>query len=516
MGQKIFKTKAELKNWLSEQKSSIIFIPTMGGLHPGHQYLINRAKETKTKANQIVLVSIFVNPLQFGKDEDFKKYPRNIKRDSELAFSAGADAIWAPNYVEVFPGGEDSHFKIQVPQALNNQLCGEKRKGHFDGVATVIIRLIKIIKPEKLILGEKDWQQLIIIRRMFHELSIPIIIESYATQRDQSGFAFSSRNFYLSDTERSNAQSLPNAIQEAKKDFLKDKVINLTKLTSSLEKSNLKIEYIKIVDAFSLKARENIKGICLLAAAVKCGSTRLIDHTFLMQRKPIIAIDGPAGAGKSTVTKEFAKRLGFIYLDTGAMYRAVTWLIISNSIDPNNQVEIKNILKDSQLEFKNSKSDEQKIFINNVDVTEKIRSPKVTSIVSEIARQQFVRELLTKKQQLIGNEGGLVAEGRDIGTAVFPDADVKIFLTASAKERARRRSLDLKKRGYKYSSIEDLEKEIKERDKKDSERKIAPLKKAEDAMELVTDGMNIEDVLQELTYIFRSKIPEEVWPISNS
>ena len=126
---KIFQTNAELKDWLSEQNSAIIFIPTMGGLHPGHQYLIQKAKERNT--NQIILVSIFVNPLQFSKGEDFKKYPRNINRDAELAFSAGADAIWAPDYDEVFPGGEDSHFKIEVPKTLHNQLCGAERKGHF-------------------------------------------------------------------------------------------------------------------------------------------------------------------------------------------------------------------------------------------------------------------------------------------------------------------------------------------------------------------------------------------------
>ena len=515
MGQKIFQTNAELKDWLSEQNSAIIFIPTMGGLHPGHQYLIQKAKKRKPNKSQIILVSIFVNPLQFSKGEDFKKYPRNITRDSELAFSAGADAIWAPDYIDVFPGGEDSHFKIQVPKTLHNQLCGAERKGHFDGVATVIIRLIKIIKPEKLILGEKDWQQLIIIRRLFQELSIPIKIESYSTQRDQSGFAYSSRNSYLSDSERVHAQSLPNAIKVAKTEFEKEKIINLTKIASKLKENNLKIEYLKVVDPFSLKETENINRLCLLAAAVKCGSTRLIDHTFLMQRKPIIAIDGPAGAGKSTVTKEFAKRLGFIYLDTGAMYRAVTWLILNNSIDPNNQVEIKNILKGLKLEFKNSNLDEQKVFINNTDVTEKIRSPRVTSIVSEIAKQQFVRKLLTTQQKVIGDNGGLVAEGRDIGTAVFPDADVKIFLTASPKERAKRRSLDLEKRGYLCPSIEDLEKEIEERDKQDIEREIAPLKKAQDAIELVTDGMNIEEVLKEMIYIFRSKIPEEVWPCTN-
>jgi len=513
--QKIFQTNAELKDWLSEKNTSIIFIPTMGGLHPGHQYLIQTATERKTKKNQIILVSIFINPLQFGKDEDFKKYPRNISEDAELAFNAGADAIWAPDYFEVFPGGENSHFKIQVPQALHNQLCGAERAGHFDGVATVIIRLIKIIRPEKLILGEKDWQQLIIIRKLFQELSIPIKIESYSTQRDQSGFAYSSRNSYLSDSERLHAQSLPNAIKAAKTEFEKEKIINLTKIASILKENKLKIEYLKVVDPFSLKETDNINGLCLLAAAVKCGSTRLIDHTFLMQRKPIIAIDGPAGAGKSTITKAFAKRLGFIYLDTGAMYRAVTWLIIKNSINPSDQVEIKNNLKDSKLEFKNSSIGEQKVLINNIDVTEKIRSPEVTSMVSEIAKQQYVRDLLTKQQQVIGEDGGLVAEGRDIGTAVFPKADVKIFLTATPKERAKRRSIDLEKRGYEYSTIEDLEKEIEERDKQDSEREISPLKKAHDAVELCTDGMNIEEVLEELTYIFRSKIPEEVWATPN-
>ena len=162
MVRKIFQTNAELKDWLSNQNSSIILIPTMGGLHPGHKYLIEKAKERKTQKDQIILVSIFVNPLQFSKGEDFKKYPRNINRDAELAFSAGADAIWAPDYDEVFPGGADSHFKIEVPKTLHNQLCGAERLGHFDGVATVIIRLIRIIRPEKLILGEKDWQQLIL------------------------------------------------------------------------------------------------------------------------------------------------------------------------------------------------------------------------------------------------------------------------------------------------------------------------------------------------------------------
>ena len=128
MGQNIFQTNAELKDWLSEQNSSIFFIPTMGGLHPGHQYLIQKAREHKTKQNQIILVSIFVNPLQFGKDEDFKKYPRNISKDAELAFNAGADAIWAPDYFEVFPG-EKIHilkFKFRKHCTINYAVLREQ------------------------------------------------------------------------------------------------------------------------------------------------------------------------------------------------------------------------------------------------------------------------------------------------------------------------------------------------------------------------------------------------------
>ena len=515
MLQEIFHSTAELKTWLSLQNSEIIFIPTMGGLHCGHQNLIKKAKAAKRQAKAIVLVSIFINPLQFDKDEDFKKYPRNLKSDSELAFNSGADAIWAPTIEEVFPGGEDSHFKIQVPKTLHNQLCGSQRKGHFDGVATVIIRLINIIKPQQLVLGEKDWQQLIIIRKLFQELSIPIRIQSLQTQRDKHGFAYSSRNSYLSESERLNALALPSAIKEAKAEFDQNKIINLKKVESKLEENKLKVEYIKIVDAYSLKEKENIDGICLLAIAVKCGTTRLIDHTFLMKRQPIIAIDGPAGAGKSTVTKKFAEKLGLIYLDTGAMYRAVTWLIQQKSINPIDEISIKKILEKSKIEFLASNSDKQKIFINTIDVTEQIRSPEVTSLVSTIAAQKAVRETLTTQQKVIGMSGGIVAEGRDIGTAVFPNAEVKVFLTASPKERAKRRSIDLQRRGYISPPIEELEREIQDRDKQDSQREIAPLKKAQDAIELNTDGMDIEVVLEELDKIFRSKIPEEIWPSPN-
>ncbi len=509
---KILYTKSELEAWINDQNSAIILIPTMGGLHAGHQFLIRKAKETASVKDPIILVSIFVNPLQFSKNEDFEKYPRNLKRDSELACISGADAIWAPDVSDVFPGGEDYHFKIQVPLTLHKQLCGAKRKGHFDGVATVIIRLIKLVQPGTLVLGEKDWQQLIIIRKLFEELSIPTKIESYPTFRDKNGFAYSSRNSYLSNLEKQKALSLPQSLKEVREAFKTTKKINLGKAASTLKENDLEIEYLKIVDAYTLKEKEDTNSLCLLAAAVRCGTTRLIDHTFLMKREPIIAIDGPAGAGKSTVTKEIAKKLGLIYLDTGAMYRAVTWLMQRDLIDPENKAMIDKTLKNLKLEFKTSTKGKQKIIINDIDITEQIRSPKVTSLVSKIASIESVREALTNQQKLIGAKGGIVAEGRDIGTVVFPDAEVKVFLTASPTERAKRRYLDLKNRGYQSPKIEDLEREIKERDLQDSQREIAPLMKAEDAIELITDGMNIQAVITELTRIFRSKIPEEIWP----
>ncbi len=509
---KILYTKSELEAWINDQNSAIILIPTMGGLHAGHQFLIRKAKETLNVNNPIVLVSIFVNPLQFSAKEDFEKYPRNLKRDSKLASDSGADAIWAPNVSEVFPGGEDYHFKIQVPLILNKQLCGANRQGHFDGVATVIIRLIKLIQPATLILGEKDWQQLLIIRKLFQELSISTKIESYPTFRDKNGLAYSSRNSYLSNFEKEKALALPQALKAVIDEFNTTKTINLSKATSKLKENDLEIEYLKIVDAYTLKEREDTNSLCLLAAAVRCGTTRLIDHTFLMKRKPIIAIDGPAGAGKSTVTKEIAKKLGLIYLDTGSMYRAVTWLIQRDLIDLDNKKMVDQTLKNLKLEFQTSNEGKQNILINDIDITEQIRSPEVTSLVSKIASIESVREALTSQQKSIGNKGGIVAEERDIGTVVFPDAEVKVFLTASPQERARRRYLDLQKRGYQSPRIEDLEREIKERDLQDTQREIAPLIKAEDAIELITDGMNIKAVITELTQIFRSKIPKEIWP----
>ena len=480
----------------------------MGGLHHGHAELIRKAKDSAKR----VLVSIYVNPLQFSEEEDFDKYPRNLKQDTELALKYGANAIWIPSVKEIFPNGLENHFQIHVPEFLTETMCGANRKGHFDGVATIITHLLKLVKPEILVLGEKDWQQLIIIRYLINDLGLPIKIKPIATVRDNDGLAFSSRNNYLSDQERKTAIALPNTLQQASVDYKKGNNISLNKIHSDLHHSGLKIEYLNFFDPYKLEHVDIGKHLCLLAAAVHCGNTRLIDHIFLMSRKPIVAIDGPAGAGKSTVTKAFAKKLGLTYLDTGAMYRAVTLVIQQKNMDPKNTKEVEAMLKEIELTLTQSENGDQKIVINGHEVTNEIRSPEVTSFVSIVAAEIPVRKFLTDQQKNMGKLGGIVAEGRDIGNTVFPDAELKIFLNASSAERAKRRSKDLEMQGFISPTILELEKEITARDQMDMTREISPLIQAEDAIEVITDGMNIEEVIQTLVDLFRMKIPEEIWP----
>ncbi len=512
----ILRTHSELTLWQQKQKAGLHFVPTMGGLHRGHQQLITTAKGFDLIQPNPVLVSIFVNPLQFGKGEDFDFYPRDLSLDCELAQEAGADAVWAPSVDEIFPGGADSHRKLIAPLHLQANLCGLSRIGHFDGVANVMIRLLSLVKPKVLVLGEKDWQQFVILRQLIKDLSLPIQIKGVATVREADGLPHSSRNRYLTKSERQKVLALPQLLTKAARDVSEGEILDLKKIRASIEEKGLKVEYLEIVDPLLLRPVTKTQQISLLAAAVHCGSTRLIDHIFLMKRHPIVAIDGPAGAGKSTITRTLAERLDLVYLDTGAMYRAVTWLIKQQGIKPENHKQISFILKDLKLELRQSIKEGQTVLINGKDVTELIRSPEITASVSKYAAEVPIREALTKQQKEIGINGGIVAEGRDIGTAVFPDAELKVFLTATPNERAKRRAADMANQGFEVPSIKELEAQINERDQLDSNREISPLRKAKDATELITDGMSIEDVTQALIELFRSRIPEEVWPTPRS
>ncbi len=484
----------------------------MGGLHKGHSELIKASQKFEISNPICVLTSVFVNPLQFGPGEDFTKYPRNLEKDCYIAEQAGSKALWAPQTEDIFPAGDLSNAQIEAPKNLISNLCGPHRPGHFDGVVNVVKSLLNLVKPEFLVLGEKDWQQLIIIRKLIKDLGLPIQIRGVATFRDSEGMAYSSRNTYLSSEEKQKALAIPKLLNNAARDFKSCRPIKLKEISNNFTKEGLEVDYIELVDPLTLQKTKQSKKICLLATAVKCGSTRLIDHKFLMTRKPIVAIDGPAGAGKSTVTKCFAKKIGLLYLDTGAMYRAVTWFIQKNNIDVYNELEIKSAVKEIKLELNLDDSGTQLILVNGNDVSEAIRSQDVTNLVSEVASLEEVRKELTRQQKKLGLNGGLVAEGRDIGTTVFPDAELKIFLTATIKERAQRRLRDLKERGFLLESIKEIEKQIIKRDHLDQSRDISPLIKAEDAIELITDGLNINEVVNIITELFRSKIPQEIWP----
>ena len=220
-----------------------------------------------------------------------------------------------------------------------------------------------------------------------------------------------------------------------------------------------------------------------------------------MSKLPIIAIDGPAGAGKSTVTKLVAARLGLLFLDTGAMYRSIAWLVLEANLALDDELKIAELVSRAKIVLAG-----ERVVVNGIDVTEAIRTQTVTSKVSAIAKLGVVRAELVKQQQAIGAQGGIVAEGRDMCTQVFPDAGVKIFLTASVGERARRRQQDLRERGQGEVSLAELERSIAERDEIDSTREISPLKKAVDAVEIISDNLSIEEVVETIVAMYEQVV----------
>jgi CMP/dCMP kinase len=215
-----------------------------------------------------------------------------------------------------------------------------------------------------------------------------------------------------------------------------------------------------------------------------------------MKKLLSIAIDGPAGAGKSTVAKQVAERLSFIYIDTGAMYRALTYKALSLGADLNDGIALEAVLESTQIELKKTEEG-QAVYLDGRDVSEEIRSAEVTNNVSFVARQKEVRIEMVKRQQRLAESGGVVMDGRDIGTHVLPNAELKIFLIASVDERARRRYEENLAKGFD-ADFEQLKSEIALRDKRDSEREAAPLRKAEDAIELDTTSMTITEVVSSI------------------
>ncbi len=218
----------------------------------------------------------------------------------------------------------------------------------------------------------------------------------------------------------------------------------------------------------------------------------------------IIAIDGPAGSGKSTIAKLLAKELGYTYIDTGAMYRAVALKIKRLGIDPDNKEAVVDVLKETDIRLKTN--EEIKVFLDGEDVSSEIRTEEIGKIASKIARYPEVRKILVEMQRKIGEEAkNAVIEGRDTGTVIFPDADIKIFMTAKPEVRAERRYKELKEKGLDVS-YEEILKEIVERDKLDTTREDSPLKPAKDAIIIDTSDKTLKDVFKEILSIVRSRL----------
>lgn len=223
-------------------------------------------------------------------------------------------------------------------------------------------------------------------------------------------------------------------------------------------------------------------------------------------RRLTVAIDGPAGAGKSTVAQKVAKRLGYVYIDTGAMYRGVTWKVLHAGVDWADREAIAELARYTTISLipPADLTGKQHVQVDGQDVTVEIRLPEVSQRVSEVASLPAVREVLTAQQQAMGAAGGVVMDGRDIGTAVFPMAEVKIFLTASVRERTRRRFMELTAQGIEVD-FDQLEQEIMARDLADSQRAVAPLRAAEDSIRLVSDDYTIDDVVEQILQIVEQR-----------
>ena len=487
----------------------------MGGLHEGHLSLIRRARQE----NDLVVVSIFVNPLQFGPEEDLNRYPKTQTRDIQLCQDHQVDVVFMPIPKVLY--GTNTPTDVQLtrvcpPATMTAVLCGPHRPGHFEGVATIVTKLLSLVNPDRAYFGRKDAQQLAIIKRLVQDLNLPGEVVSCPIIRAPNGLALSSRNVYLSDEERQQAIALHYGLKAAEQNFDRGERDSQTLISTVKQHIDqvpqIQIQYVELVHPETLAPLETVTSVGLLGIAAYLGKTRLIDNVLLRQRRPIIAIDGPAGAGKSTVAQRVAKALDLLYLDSGAMYRAITWLALERGISPQDEVAMAELLQDCHIQLASSGDAPEfsaypsRIWVNGQEVTQLVRTPKVTAQVSTISAQPAVRKALLHQQQQYGVDGGVVMEGRDIGTTVFPHAELKIFLTASVTERSRRRQRDLQAQNQPTVSLKDLERAIDERDRKDSTRRVAPLKKAEDAIELCTDNLSIDDVVSKIVSLFKRRV----------
>jgi pantoate--beta-alanine ligase len=273
-------TVAEARRAISEVRAlgaTVGMVPTMGALHEGHLSLIRAAR----KENDTVVVSVFVNPTQFGPSEDLKRYPRTLARDSELSQAAGADLIFCPTDGEMYPAGYSTWVDVE---GLTQGLCGRSRPGHFRGVCTVVAKLLNICGPDRAYFGEKDAQQLAVIQRMVRDLNMPVQIVPCPTVREADGLAMSSRNVRLTPAERAQAPALYRALSAAgglAAAGERDAIVLDRAIRGVLEQAPLgEVDYVEFVRADDLTAVDTLEGDCLIALAVRFGgsATRLIDN----------------------------------------------------------------------------------------------------------------------------------------------------------------------------------------------------------------------------------------------
>lgn len=270
-----------MRAWSKRQKSNgqvIGFVPTMGALHEGHLSLVRAA----LKRCDAVVVSIFVNPTQFGPGEDYKRYPRTLTRDLQLLRTIGVDAVFTPRTQDMYPSGFETTVHVGK---LAEKLCGPFRPGHFDGVATVVTKLFEIVRPDFAFFGHKDYQQQLIIKQVVRDLDLPVRIVDLPTVREPDGLAMSSRNRYLSASDRVHARKLYNALIGARQMVARGEK-NASTIRNGIRKILRKIpggmiDYVSLCDPATLEERKKVGGAILAALAVRIGRTRLIDNLLI-------------------------------------------------------------------------------------------------------------------------------------------------------------------------------------------------------------------------------------------
>ncbi|HEX6751619.1 MAG TPA: pantoate--beta-alanine ligase [Longimicrobium sp.] len=275
-------TKAEVRDWVAQQRAAgrrIGLVPTMGFLHEGHLSLVDRAREQA----EVVAMSIFVNPLQFGPTEDLDRYPRDLERDLALAASRGVELVFAPSAREMYPEGEP-RVSVVPDEEIGGRLDGGTRPGHFRGVLTVVAKLFGIFTPDVAVFGQKDLQQAVLIRRMAADLDMPVRVEVAPIVREPDGLAMSSRNVYLSADERAAALALSRSLQDVRALYAggeRDAKVIRDALWRGISVQGVEPEYAEVVDPGTLGPVERAADCVFCAVAARVGRTRLIDNCVL-------------------------------------------------------------------------------------------------------------------------------------------------------------------------------------------------------------------------------------------